>query len=483
MTPVHRIAVSFGEHIDPTVVRRIDYAFRVYCAVYGLEIAEAGQEFEGVQLCYGVPPQRSGDLPLAVGYVPRATDVPASPPRMVRLEGHDFPCFHPAGADSIDWLGEVFEWLSSADELAIRNRGFTDRIPYRCSLHGRYGLDLSVPYAALAMQGLNQRIRRLRGNDWPASPMPPSDLGGALALASTHDVDYLPISFPRTLQRFLKNLGITLLYNRDLRLAGSSLATGLRAIFGGPPLYDCFTTIVPREKKLGINSSCFFVCRRGHRRDPNYNIDHPRIRAHLKYLVDAGVEIGVHGSYSSLEDDGRLVEEYQRLASAGHVPVGGRQHWLRYHNARLFDELSQAGAWYDCTVGYSEKNGFRSGACFPYPPYNFAAESPFPLLELPMALMDAAIYHSSRHLETRRENAHRVLEAVRRYGWGGVSILWHDSIFHGGIFPQDVIDLYWELKAENEKWMSARELVELCWPRYAKAGLLPVDFPQGPCTT
>jgi len=55
------------------------------------------------------------------------------------------------------------------------------------------------------------------------------------------------------------------------------------------------------------------------------------------------------------------------------------------------EEVCAAGARYDCTFGYAACPGFRNGACFPFPPYNFTTESAFPALELPLMIMDVSL--------------------------------------------------------------------------------------------
>ena len=41
---------------------------------------------------------------------------------------------------------------------------------------------------------------------------------------------------------------------------------------------------------------------------------------------------------------------------------------------------------------------YGHGVCFPYPPYDFEAEQPYPMLELPLVLCDNAVYLAGRRL-------------------------------------------------------------------------------------
>jgi peptidoglycan/xylan/chitin deacetylase (PgdA/CDA1 family) len=265
---------------------------------------------------------------------------------------------------------------------------------------------------------------------------------------------------------------------RDLKLAGAIFARSLRVLAGDRTALDSLGTVLGQEKERGIRSSWFVIPRRAHRRDASYELHHPAVRRHLARLIKAGAEIGLHGSYTSLESTGRLAAEYGKLRRAGYPVVGSRQHWLRYrtHNS-LIREICAAGGWYDCSFGYRARPGFRHGACFPFPPYDFAAEAPFPVLELPLVMMDATLDDLSRAGEDAVAVAQRVLTAVRGNGWGGVSILWHDTTFGSAPVGRHIAALYWQLQATNDLWLPAAELIETVWPRYADAGLLPTRMP------
>jgi hypothetical protein len=477
------LTLVFGGQVNEAIRRRITYAFKVFCAVYGFIPGEVGGR---PRLCYGLPASGPLDVPLSATYVPRMASEPSGPPVWVVFppggalhteEAVKLPCFHPLGPGGPDWLGEIFEWISGAHEYSIGEQDIVGRIPFRATFHGRYGLDPAVPYAALAMHALNREIQSAAGNRWPGRPSRPWGGTSSFALAVTHDVDFLPTILRDSWKRYLKNLAIAIGHYRDPRLAWSIATAGLGWLFRGRQPLDCLKNVVRTEQELGIRSTCTILCRRAHPRDANYEIDDPGVRNLLRRLAQSGVEIAVHGSYTSLEGKGRLVEEYRRLTALGFRPAGGRQHWLRYRDpAALFEELCDAGAVYDCSAGYPCQPGFRQGACFPYPPYDFRREAPYPLLEVPLALMDVSLYRPGSSGQDARNVCERLLAIGRAYGWGGVSILWHDTVFGGAQIPGRLADLYWELRRPEDLWVSARELVEKVWPRYARAGLLPVAF-------
>ncbi len=462
------IAIRFGKDADEVVRSRIRYAVQTFCAVYHYRY-DAERERDSLTLSYGCDSQQGGEIHLPAGYTPRPLTEMAPEPSFISVDEQPFPRFHPTSTGKTDWLGELFEWISAADEQAVVPRDSAGRIPYSASLHSRYQLDPCVPFASLAMHQLNELIEKHSSHiGSKLAAVPPN----SCSIVATHDIDFLPVSSLGTLKRFLKNIAIAMVAYRDPGLAGSIFLAGMRRLGTKSSVLDCLPAMLERERQLGIQSTCNFLCRQEHRRDANYRIDEPTTISYLKKVAQSGAEIGLHGSYNSLETPGLLAEEYRRLSQLGYHATGGRQHWLRYQNTSLFSELSQAGAVYDSSVGYSEHIGFRTGACFAYAPYNFQEEAAFPLLEIPLVVMDSALYCESRDPEIWTSQCQKVLQAVRRYGRGGVSILWHDTVFGGGQLPQGIADLYWDLKSDNEKWHTAKQLVAEVWPQFVDAQLL-----------
>ena len=480
------VGLLLGNDLSEVTARRITYAFRLFCAVYGFTPSTTGGD---AVLCYATEARRPQELGLSATYVPRGPAEPAPAPRVGALDpgrpeasedGARFPVFSPLEEDGPpDWLGEIFEWVSAAHEHSLAERDPLGRVPFDASLHGRYGLDPSVPYAALAMAALNRGIRAALGDGWPALPVSPWGDSGSFAVAATHDVDFLPVGPWAVLHRVSKNAAQAAILRRDPKLLVNILASALRSLGGHVWLNDSLERMRVREREAGISSTLTVICRRSHPRDANYDVEDRRVVEMLRRLAAEGAEIGVHGSYTSLDSPGRLVEEYRKLAALGFEPHGGRQHWLRSVGRALYRELSDAGAWYDCTAGYPGMAGFRHGACFPYPPYDFEAEGPHAFLELPLVIMDASLYAMTRRESVWGEVCSRVMDAAREHGWGGVSLLWHDTTFSGAQLPRGIGECYWGLGRAGERWISAGELTETVWPRYEHAGLLP-GRPPGP---
>ena len=81
---------------------------------------------------------------------------------------------------------------------------------------------------------------------------------------------------------------------------------------------------------------------------------------------------GFHPSFSTYRDAARTHEELTRLLRVAEAEgvqqdaVGRPQHFLRWANPDTWRNWDAAGLSYDCTLGYSEAVGFRTGTCHPY---------------------------------------------------------------------------------------------------------------------
>ncbi len=447
--------LAFSGSVTEAARARIDYVFRVYCALYGYSIVEDA-DAAGVTLLYGTGPGRTADVVLEALYEARDPDVPAK-----------------SAPPEADPLGDAFEWISSAQELAAAAADDIGRVPPSATLHGRFGLDPAKPYAAMAFRRLDARVREAGGGRWPAGPTPPAGLG-VFCVANIHDVDFFPLGPLSVGRRLAKNVAIAVIKRRDLRSALDILRRAGGDLLRGRLPLSALRRTVDRERREGLGATYTFIARQGHRRDANYTLADSPVREALGWLRAQGVEVGVHGSYNSLQSDPTLAAEYDTLAGeVGVRPVGGRQHWLRYRGAELPRALRDAGAAYDSSVGYSHTPGFRTGACFPYPPYDFEAERPFPLLQLPLALMDVSVYGAHPSPAAAETAARSLMRVGREFGWGGFSVLWHDTVLSGCELREAHSELFWKLRAPQDRWLSAREIVEKVWPRYVGAGLLP----------
>lgn len=479
-----QIVLELPEDASAADRARLHYAFRLFCAIYGHQpITEyAKVTNHDVTLRYvnpgdsSCPAKERRIVWMSRGYKARDPRQPAPPPfQYVSQENCTLLHYAPTGECTPDWLGEIFEWVSCADEYSVTERDLVGRPLFAATYAGRHHLDTTIPYAAIAMQGLQRAICSVvpRASEDPGSPCRKAHL-----VVPTHDVDYFPAGRWHAANRLIRNAAISFAMNHlpalGVRQAGMALSV---AIGWTPDPLDQIARLARGERRRGIRATYNFLTRHGHRLDAHYSLDHSGVVKTMRWLESQNMEIGIHGSYMCLDQPDGLARELSHFHARGFFPRGGRQHWLRYTLDRLIPAVEHAGLTYDTSLGWSAAIGFRAGASFPFPPYNFAEERAATFLEIPMVMMDQAFQAQHDNPEAWLSKADDLLAKSRRAGWGGISLLWHPTAFGEGWLPSNVGDIYWRVadrRAEcGDAWMSAEDLVETVRQRYINSGLLP----------
>ncbi|HEY0704000.1 MAG TPA: hypothetical protein VGD60_14625 [Candidatus Acidoferrales bacterium] len=397
-------------------------------------------------------------------------------PKKLAYGGEDFFLFHGVenGTGNPDWLGEIFDWLSGSHEMAGGEPDSVGRVRYAETVFSRHKISPWKPQATLLMGWLETRLSDGRGAEGIAKP--PSLIPGVEHIVvCTHDVDFYFVSRWRTFERLVKNLAIARVLYRSRGYFISNLKM-LAQLLTGKRVGDYFPALLRAAKKYGFTSTIFVVSEKHHRRDPVYRLDH--LAARLGEVAQAGFSIGLHGSYTSASERDSLTTEAASLKNAiGTKPVGGRQHWLRFASrTKLLSGVEKAGFQYDSSMGFAEMVGFRNGASFAFPPYDFEKEAPYSFLEIPLVLMDGNLEAACRaEGSDPRSIAAQVLRESRAHGWGGVAILWHNPIEAIHV-PEEINQIFWKCARERsefqEEWVSAESFISLCRDRYRDAGLL-----------
>jgi hypothetical protein len=255
--------------------------------------------------------------------------------------------------------------------------------------------------------------------------------------------------------------------------ANWSMVIGL---FRGERIGDYLPKLISRLTECNARSTFFVVARRAHRRDPNYSLGN--LAPILRDAAKRNFPVEIHGSYtSSIEAQTLLPEATELRRILQKSPTGNRQHWLRFGEMDdLFRSVEEAQLRFDSSVGFTDQVGFRNGASFAFPPYNFREERAYEFLEIPLTIMDGSLVEESlRTNETSQFLADRVLSESRKRGWGGISILWHNPVEALAV-PDEINRVFWNCAANKEsyreKWISTDDFFSLSLRRYQEAGLL-----------
>ena len=316
----------------------------------------------------------------------------------------------------------------------------------------------------------------------PFVEVPPRPEGAAFVCCLTHDLDFFGIRRHRldsTLAGFFARGSLGTLI--DLLRGRRSLAEALRnwiAVLSVPLVFlrllPDFWRPVDEYRAADIERATFFVvpfkgrCGMG----PDGAVDRKRavpyqaseVRADLLGAMARGQEIGLHGIDAWRgEAEGRA--ESAAIASAvGRQPTGVRMHWL-YFSPRSPEHLEAAGFAYDSTWGYNDAVGYRAGTS-----QVFRFPTTRSLLELPLSIMDSALFYRHR-MHLRHDEAlnicREIIENARRFG-GTVVVNWHDrSLAPERLWGRAYHELQQALASPGAWFATAGEAVE--WFRWRRS--------------
>jgi hypothetical protein len=468
------LSLTFADGIAEVARHRLRYSLRVFAAIFDYGVAEDARS--GTTRCfYG----DANAAPDGYFHIPaRYSAVSRRGQELLKWQyaGEDFHLFY--GLDPIarrpDWLGEIFEWLSCSHERDSVGRDSLGRIPYSSSIFGERNLSPRKPFAAMLMACLENELRGAAGVQ--ALPKAPSPLPGVEHMViCSHDIDFHYTNRRTALVRLTKNLGIACRPYRSWSFAVSN-SRMILDLLSGKRVGDYLPALYSQGVRANFQSTLFAVPRHLHRRDPNYEI--AEIVPRLREGQASGFSVGLHASYNSIVEGKTLVPETAALQRAfGRKAVGNRQHWLRFDShENLYQAVDRAKIAFDSSLGFANKVGFRNGASFAFPPYNFQEEKPYQFLEIPLAIMDGSLEATARDSKEKPQAvADEVLAASRRWSWGGISVLWHNPIEPISV-PKEINQVFWDCVKDQEhfceRWMSADEFLRTSLGRYQAAGLL-----------
>lgn len=289
--------------------------------------------------------------------------------------------------------------------------------------------------------------------------------GAKFALFLSHDIDKI---FDRELfytLAALNHIRRLLLRGEGRRacLAGRRLASALFA--PKPPELD-FQTILDIEARHGFRST-FFVLhdRRWRRRGARYDIQAPALRRIAKMITAAGGEMGLHGGVYRFNQAAAYRESRDALRAAlGVEPIGIRNHFLLFSGAETWAAQEAAGFQYDSSFGYSDRIGSRDGRIFPFFAGTSARGRTMDILELPLTVMDVALFRDVEKGEVVLEKAWAAIEPVIEAG-GLVTLLWHNDYFNEPEYRdwQWVYEQLLERLAQQQPWCATGAEINDWW--------------------
>ena len=273
--------------------------------------------------------------------------------------------------------------------------------------------------AAVGEAAGSRQVRLVRA--WPE--------GRHWAAAFSHDLDVVTHWPVFTALRLVE-----LARKRELRRAVRVTLAAVRSAVRDP-VWDGVAQVLRTEQDVGVRSTWFILCgtptlatmRAG---DLTYLPESRKARRIVSTLVEAGHEIGLHGSFATMDSGTAFVEQRRRLASIAAVaPRGVRQHYLRMRPGATQRAMAGAGFEYDSTFGFADRNGFRLGVADVLPAWDADACAKVPLDLVPFIWMDRALskYRGVEDPGGWVTDAQSLMDACRAAGglWVGI---WHPNL-------------------------------------------------------
>lgn len=415
---------------------------------------------------------------------------PVHPPDHGRMVSHE-NILIPIYSDSVTFRGVASGFMADAESgqpvafLEQSGEGQVARIGY--DLFQEIGILLTVgqPACNAAIPALELHIALLRdlivASGARLTEIPPVPKGYQFIACLTHDVDHPSIRrhlFDHTMFGFLYRAVFQSLFKlvagrmtlRDF-LANWTAALKLPLVYLGLARDFWLDFVRYPEFEGGPRSSFFVIPFQG---DPG-EIEGGRapgkrasgygaadIADQICALQKAGCEIGLHG-IDAWHDSSKGQKELEKIRRVtGRRDIGVRMHWL-YFDQQSPLTLERAGADYDSTVGYNDAVGYRAGTTQVYKPLQTSR-----LLELPLHIMDTALFYPTRlglSAAEARKRAEAIIDAAVLHG-GAVTVNWHDRSIApercwGGFYKDLVEDLrrkgaWFATASETVAWFRTR---------------------------
>ena len=300
--------------------------------------------------------------------------------------------------------------------------------------------------------------------------IPPRPAGFDFACCLTHDVDFFGLRrhrFDRTLGGFVARASLgTLLDAARGRRSMSEVARNWWALLSLPfvflgvsrdpwqPFEDYARVeagrpstffLVPHKEKPGTAPDGTVKANRAVR----YQIS--QISEYVRQASLNGNEVAVHGIDAWRDSAAGRAELAELALVTGLERAGVRMHWL-YFDEESAKHLENAGFFYDSTWGYNEAVGYRPGTS-----QVFRLLGSQDLMELPLSIMDSALFYRGRMGLSHTaawELCRSMVKGAKRFG-GTLVINWHGrSLAPERLWGSFYRDLLAEMEDGSAVWFA-----------------------------
>lgn len=316
------------------------------------------------------------------------------------------PCFAFDGV--IDPIASIFYHLTRYEEYLARKKDKHSRFPLSASI-------IPIEWLEKTMcDRWAEEIIKLSGGQlkesYGASIIPTFDIDNTYA--------YKLKTIRRKIFSILKDASMANIARIKERLSLSK---------GNKDPYDTYREIKNINKRFPATRVFWLVGERG-RYDRNISIKNKYHRRLIREIKAAGLTIGLHPSYASLNNGRRISIEKSKLEVVVFEKVtNSRQHYLRFTLPRTYRILEKIGFKDEYSMGYAEHVGFRCGTARPHVWFNLDKNATSRLTVHPFAYMDGTLReYMELNIDESKSKISELYAEVHRYG-GDFIFIWHNE--------------------------------------------------------
>lgn len=197
--------------------------------------------------------------------------------------------------------------------------------------------------------------------------------------------------------------------------------------------WDVYDELEKKIIKNNLPSVFFFLLADKSKYDRNLDPQSPLMKS-LINKVQSFSDIGIHPSFYSSDEPGKIITEKERLVNiSGNQITKSRQHFLRFNFPSTYNELLEAGLIEDFSMAYAEMPGFRAGTSKPFYFYDLKNEKATGLIIFPVTCMDATfIYYLQKSPEKSLIEILNLLKEIKKVNGTFIPVFHNDNLGEKG---------------------------------------------------
>ena len=191
--------------------------------------------------------------------------------------------------------------------------------------------------------------------------------------------------------------------------------------------FDTFDYQIQLQKELKLHPKYFILCGEYDLNDKNISLRNNNFQNLIKRLGDYA-SVGIHPSYSSYLNKGKVKTEVQNLSKVlNREIIMSRQHFLRLRMPLSYQILIDLDITDDYTMGYATLTGFRAGIADTYRFFDLEHDNVTNLNIHPFAVMDGTLRdYLDLNIDESYEKTAKLIDEVKKVN-GTFILLWHNE--------------------------------------------------------